>query len=835
MAREIEFEVQGMTCASCVGRVERALQGLAGVERASVNLATERASVVYDPDQVAPDAIVRAVRERGYDVAVREWDLGIGGMTCASCVARVERALRAIPGVVDVNVNLATERAHIHAVAGAVDRAAIAAVIAKIGYEPIVDDDGAGGEGVSGRELALARMKRDVGRAALLSVPVLIVSMGSVFIPGVAGLLSYVAPRNVWSWLEAVLTTGILFGPGLRFFRPGWIAYRHVSPDMNSLVMTGTGAAWAYSLLVLVWPHAFPVAARHLYFDSAAVIITVILFGKYLEELAKGRTGAAISGLLNLQAKTARRLLIDGEEEVLIAQLVVGDRVRVRPGEHIPVDGVVDKGESYVNESMLTGEPMPVAKRAGDRVVGGTVNQQGMLEVRASGIGSDTVLAQIVRSVSRAQGSKLPIQGLADRVVRVFTPVVLGLALLTFAGWLFFEGSSGLTMALVSAVAILVVACPCAMGLATPAAIMVGTGRAAQLGVLYRKGEALEGLSHVDMVVLDKTGTLTQGRPRLTDVMAKGGGRKEFLAWVAGAEQASEHPLAVAVMQAAQEEGVVPVDVEGFEAVPGHGVRAQRAGHRLLVGTGPFLVAEGLDIAAYEAEARMWAAQGKTVVYAGYDQEVRGVLAIADPVRAEARALVQALHNRALRVVIMSGDSKGATAGLAAYLGIDQYEAEILPDGKARAVEALQRQGHKVAFVGDGINDAPALAQADVGIALSSGTAIAIEAADVTVTGKLEAIVVAIDLARRTLAVIRGNLFWAFFYNLILIPLAAGIFYPRFGIGLNPMLAGLAMGFSSVFVLSNSLRLRGFRAVDLKAEAVVRPSPAALLPLGPKL
>lgn len=813
MTRETEFAIEGMTCASCVGRVERALKALPGVETVAVNLATERALVTYDPATLSLERMVAAVHERGYVVPVREADMGVAGMTCASCSGRVERALKALPGVVEASVNLATERAHVRYVVGALDGEVIAAAITKTGYEPLRSE--VSDEKGDLKDHALLRMKRDVQVAAALTVPVLILSMGSAFVPAWDSWLLSVAPKVVWSSIEALLTSIILFGPGRRFFRPGWIAYRHLSPDMNSLVMTGTGAAWIYSLLVLAAPEVFPATARHLYFDSAAVIIMVILFGKYLEELAKGRTGAALKGLVGLQAKTARRLRDDSEDDVAIAQLELGDMVRVRPGERVPVDGVVRKGESYVNESMLTGEPVPTVKRAGDRVVGGSVNQQGVLDVEATAIGGDTVLAQIIHLVGRAQGSKLPIQGVADRVVRVFTPLVLALAVLTFGAWLLFGRPPAITMALVSAVAVLVVACPCAMGLATPAAIMVGTGRAAEWGVFYRKGEALEALSHVDTVVFDKTGTLTQGRPTLTDVLTKARSRSEVLAWAAAVESVSEHPLATAVMQAAIEEGLALETVLGFEAVPGYGVRAHMSDHVMLVGTGQFLVQAGIDVSIWAKEAEALAAEGRTVVYVGRDHEAVGLLAISDPVRPEARVLVQALATRRLQVLMISGDSEGAVARLAASLGISAYHASILPEGKAQEVARLQKAGHHVAFVGDGINDAPALAQADVGIALASGTDIAIEAADVTVTGSLAGVVTAIDMARRTLATIRGNLFWAFFYNLTLIPLAAGVFYPRFGVDLNPMFAGLAMGFSSVFVLTNSLRLRRFKAVDL--------------------
>ncbi len=815
MSREITFAVAGMTCASCVARVERALKALPGVESAVVNLATEQATVVYDPSVVTPASFAEAVHARGYEPVVKEIDIGVGGMTCASCAGRVERALKALPGVIEATVNLATERAHVQYLGGALNEAAIRSAIRDTGYEPLAGSVGEDDRQDDAQDEAARRMRRDVGRAAFLTVPVVVLSMGPVFAPAFGRILMQVAPAALWSWLTAVLTAVILFGPGRRFFRPGWIAYRHLSPDMNSLVMTGTGAAFIYSLLVLVWPQGFPATARHLYFDSAAVIVTVILAGKYLEEVAKGRTGAAIKRLAGLQAKTAHRIRDGADEEVAIADLKVGEVVRVRPGEHVPVDGLVRAGESYVDESMLSGEPLPVAKRPGDRVTGGTVNQRGVLEIEATGIGAETVLAQIIRLVSRAQGSKLPIQGVADQTVRIFTPLVLLAAAVTFAAWLMWGGANGLTTAFVSAVAVLVVACPCAMGLATPAAVMVGTGRAAELGLLYRRGEALEALSRVDSVVFDKTGTLTWGRPTITDVVAKGMSRTDFLALAAGVEAGSEHPLALAVVRAAKEEGVAAVTASRFEARPGYGVTAEVDGRSVFIGTRRLLAEAGIAIGDWEDAACDLEAAGKTVIFVAQGGAVRGMIAIADTLRPQAQAVVQALQPRGLAVVMISGDAAAAVAHVARAVGITRHYAEVLPGDKAQAVRALQEEGHKVAFVGDGLNDAPALAQADVGIAMASGTDVAMEAADVTVKGGLGTVVSAIDLSRRTLNTIRGNLFWAFFYNVLLIPLAAGAFDPAFGLQLNPMLAGLAMGFSSLFVLTNSLRLRRFKSLSL--------------------
>ncbi len=817
--KRLQLGIEGMTCASCSARVERALGKLSGVDEASVNLATERASVVYDESVLEPKAIVDAVTDVGYQPVVIEIEIGVEGMTCASCTARVERALNKLPGVIEASVNLATERATVRYLPASVGPDELAAVIEDAGYgthrldQVEVQDVDARQAGQ--RNAALRSMRRDVWVAAALTVPVLVFSMGAMFVPPIEHVMRSLAPTVFWDWLQALLTTIVLFGPGRRFFRPGWIAYRHLSPDMNSLVMTGTGAAWLFSILVLLFPAWFPAEARSLYFDSAAVIVTVILFGKLLEETAKGRTSAAIKKLIGLQAKTARVLRDAVEQDVPVAQLRPGDTVVVRPGERLPVDGKVVEGESYVDESMLTGEPAPVTKRIGDKVVGGTVNQHGLLHVEVTQVGKHTVLAQIIRMVERAQGSKLPIQGVADRVVRVFTPAVLAIAAVTFIAWLLMGPSPAITMALVSAVAVLIVACPCAMGLATPAAIMVGSGRAAELGVLYRKGEALETLSHVDTVVFDKTGTLTEGHPRLTDLEAADGDRDVVLALAAAVERGSEHPLARAIVQAAQTEGVRSEPAENFAAIPGYGVRAKVSGQEVLLGAARFMEKEGIFVSQVSERAEGLSRQGKTPMYLAVDGRVRAVLAVADPLKHEAAAVLGALKARGLRIAMITGDNRRTAEAVAAQAGIDEVHAEVMPDGKAAAIAQLQGQGRKVAFVGDGINDAPALAQAEVGIAVGSGTDIAIEAADVTLTrGDLSGVVTALHAAQRTMGTIRGNLFWAFFYNILLIPLATGIFYPWTGWHLNPMVAGVAMGFSSVFVLGNSLRLRRLRAVD---------------------
>ena len=800
---DVEIGIEGMTCASCSSRVERTLSRLPGVRAAVVNLSTEHAAVQYDPAQISPDALITAIAESGYTPVIAETELVIEGMTCASCVGRVERSLRRLPGVLEATVNLATERAALRYLPDTVDQNTLVAAVTAAGYgaRPVQGD-----VAVADRKAqAIRTMRRDVILAVVLAIPILLLSMGMALVPAVDRLLSGLEPfPQFWAWVQAVLATIVLAGPGRRFFRPGFLAYRHLSPDMNSLVATGTGTAWLYSMLVLVAPAWFPASARHIYFDSAAVVIAAVLFGKYLEELAKGRTSAAIKQLLGLQAKEAHVLRDGTELQVAIGAVVPGDQVVVRPGERLPVDGVVVDGDSHVDTAMLTGEPLPERKKQGDPVVGGTVNREGRLLIRATSVGQGTVLAQIIRLVEQAQTGKLPIQGLADRVVRIFTPLVILIALLSFFFWLLFGPPPAITLAMLSAVAVLVVACPCAMGLATPAAVMVGTGRAAELGVLFRKGAALESLATVDTVCLDKTGTLTYGRPAVTRIDAAD--PAYLLQMAAAVESASEHPLAQAVLAAAGERHLDIPAVGDFTAVPGKGVQGRVDGVTVLAGTLAWMDEQGVVMAGFSTGDLQQT--GQTIVWVARDGRLLGLLEISDVARPESAQVVRALRTLGLRVAMVTGDAEAAARVIAGRLGIDDIYAQVLPQDKAEIVRRLQAEGRKVVFVGEGINDSPALAQADVGMALASGTDIAMEAADITLThGDLGGVITAIQAARQSMRTIRGNLFWAFFYNILLIPVAAGVAIPL-GIQLNPMLAGVAMGLSSVFVLSNSLRLK---------------------------
>lgn len=802
--KHLEIGVEGMTCASCSSRVERALNRLPGVQ-ATVNLSTERAAVDFDPAQISPKELSAAITEIGYQVVVASAELEVDGMTCASCSSRVERALGKVPGVLSASVNLATERAMVDYLPASTTPQQLIAAIVDAGYAARSMD--AGNTPEDRKTTLLRQMRFDLILAVLLALPVLLLAMGPMLFTGLGTWLQQLAPfPRFWDWVQAVLAMLALAGPGRRFFRPGLIAYRHLSPDMNSLVATGTGAAWLFSMMVLIFPEWFRQVGGHVYFDSAAVVIAAILLGKYLEELAKGRASAALRHLASLQAKDALLIRNGEEQRVPLDQIRAGDHLLVRPGERLPVDGIVLEGESSVDASMLTGEPLPEYKQAGDAVMSATVNGTGRLIIEARAVGQDTVMAHIVRMVEQAQAGKLPIQGLADRVVRVFTPLVIGIALLSFVLWLLLGPSPAISIALLSAVAVLVVACPCAMGLATPAAVMVGTGRAAELGVLFRRGLALETLAQVNTICLDKTGTLTSGKPTLGEIRADN--PRRVLELAAALESASEHPLAQAIVRAAREKEISLPPVSHFQATPGRGVAGIVQGQQVLLGSAAWMREQG--IATDTCDLVDMQSVG-TRVYLAVEGQLSGKIVIQDQLRPEAAAVIRQLARMGLRLVMITGDSQAAARQLAESLQLPIFHAEVLPQDKANIVKQLQGQGGKVAFVGDGINDAPALAQADVGLAMATGTDIAMETADLTLThGDLAALVTAIQASRKTMATIRGNLFWAFFYNILLIPVAAGVLIP-WGFQLNPMLAGLAMGMSSVFVLSNSLRLKWMR------------------------
>ncbi|MDT8854965.1 heavy metal translocating P-type ATPase [Paracoccaceae bacterium Fryx2] len=814
---KVVLDVEGMTCASCVGRVERALKAVPGVAQASVNLATERAEIT-GPD-LDRAALVKAVEGVGYDVASSPIDLAIEGMTCASCVARVERALKAVPGVTGATVNLATERAH---VIGQADAAALIRAIEGAGYDArlAVSASAMSGEVVDRKAAEEATLKRDLLIAAALSLPVFLLEMGShLFLWVHMAVMNTIGMQNSW-YLQFALTTAVLLGPGRRFYIKGYPALARFAPDMNSLVAVGTSAAYGYSLVATFAAGLLPSGTVNVYYEAAAVIVTLILLGRYLEARAKGRTSEAIKRLVGLQAKTARVVRNGAAIDVPIAEVQPGDLVEVRPGERVPVDGAVTHGTSWIDESMISGEPMAVEKTPGSGVTGGTVNQTGAFTFRATAVGEATMLAQIIRMVEAAQGGKLPIQALVDRITMWFVPAVMALAALTFAVWLIFGPDPALTFGLVNAVAVLIIACPCAMGLATPTSIMVGTGRGAELGVLFRKGEALQALQEVRVVAFDKTGTLTEGKPSLTDLhLAPGFDRAPVLAAVASVEAKSEHPIARAIVAAAVEEGLTLPDITGFASLTGYGVEALAGGVRVEIGADRYMLKLGLNVAAFAEVAARLADEGKSPLYAAIDGRLAAILAVADPIKETTPQAIRALHALGLKVAMITGDNARTAQAIARQLGIDEVVAEVLPDGKVAevlpdgkvaAVKRLKAFG-PLAYVGDGINDAPALAEADVGLAVGTGTDIAIEAADVVLmTGRLTAVPDAIALSKATMRNIRQNLFWAFAYNAALIPVAAGVLWPAFGILLSPVFAAGAMALSSVFVLGNALRLRRY-------------------------
>jgi Cu+-exporting ATPase len=808
----MSIRIEGMTCASCVGRVERALARVPGVVAAGVNLATERADLDIEG---APDvaALVSAVEAAGYGITTERAELAIEGMTCAACAGRIERALARLPGVIEASVNLASERAQIRHVSGAVAPRDLVAAIEDAGYRARPVSAATGDREAGRREAERRELTRSVWIAGALTLPVFVLEMGSHLIPALHHwIMDTTGMQTNWT-IQFVLTSLVLFGPGLRFYRAGLPALLRGAPDMNSLVALGTGAAWIYSTVATFAPGLLPPGTVNVYFEAAAVIATLILVGRLLEARARGRTSDAIRRLVGLQPKTTRVLLDGGGTvERPLADIVRGDILVVRPGERVPVDGIVLDGSSFVDESMITGEPVPVAKGSGAEVVGGSINRTGTFTFRASRVGADTLLAQIVRMVEEAQGAKLPIQALVDRVTLVFVPVVIAVALVTFAVWWAFGPSPALTFALVNAVAVLIIACPCAMGLATPTSIMVGTGRAAELGILFRRGEALQTLVATQVVALDKTGTLTEGRPALTDLVpAEGFAEEEVLRLVAAAESRSEHPVAEAILAAARARSLALPAPAGFEADPGFGIRAEVAGRRVEIGADRLMRRLGLDITPFAAEAARLGDEGRTPLYAAIDGRLAAILAVADRVKPTTSEAIARLHALGLRVTMITGDNRRTAAAIASRLGIDEVVAEVLPVGKVEAVRRLKAQG-KVAFVGDGINDAPALAEADTGIAIGTGTDIAIESADVVLmSGDLRGVANALALSRATIRNIRQNLFWAFAYNTALIPVAAGLLYPAFGILLSPVFAAAAMAASSVCVVTNAVRLRGFR------------------------
>ncbi|ODT71529.1 MAG: copper-translocating P-type ATPase [Pelagibacterium sp. SCN 63-23] len=737
--------------------------------------------------------------------------LDITGMTCASCVSRVEKALLKVPGVETASVNLATERA---TVSGG-DPEALLRAVEKVGYAGSVrQPDAPAHDHAHHHDEDAALLRRDVIVSAIFTLPLFVLEMGGhLYAPFHHWLMGAVPTQ----WLYVfyfVLATIVLFGPGLRFFRIGFPALFRGAPEMNSLVALGSGAAWLYSSVVTFAPQLVPAETRFVYFEAAAVIVTLILFGRWLEAIGKGRTGDAIRKLMQQQARTARVERNGAAIDIGIDEVREGDIVIVRPGEKIAVDGDITEGASHIDESMISGEPLPVSKGVGDHVVGGTLNTSGAFRFRATRVGADTMLAQIIRMVEDAQAGKLPIQAVVDRITSVFVPVVIGVAIVTAIVWFILGPEPKLTFALVNAVAVLIIACPCAMGLATPMSIMVGTGRAAQLGVLFRKSEALQQLRDAKVVAFDKTGTLTEGKPKLTDLILDDDfTHDELLALVAAVEARSEHPIAMAIVAAAQDAGLTLGTVTDFASNPGTGVTARVDGRLVAVGAQKHM--SHLDFSDFADAIEKLAGEGKTPVFAAIDDRIAAAIVVADSIKPTSKAVIEKLHAMGLKTAMISGDNSRTAAAIAAQLGIDEVRAEVLPAEKVEAIKALRAGNRVVAYVGDGINDAPALAEADIGIAVGNGTDAAIESADVILLGgDLKQVLNAFAISRATLRNIWENLFWAFGYNVLLIPLAAGLLYPAFGILLSPMIGAGAMALSSVFVVANAQRLRGVKGVS---------------------
>jgi Cu+-exporting ATPase len=835
--REVTLPVGGMTCASCVRRVERALMKVPGVVEARVNLATEQATVDFDDQLCTTADMSQAVESAGYTVRKQRRDLHVIGLTDAASVARVVRELKKVPGVSFASANLASETATVEFIPTEVSLQQLLGAVEAAGYRAEELDLEVGRDADAE---ARAREERRLRIKFTFSLAVAaFIMLAMLPYHGVAGLPQWASPQLAFI-IFFVLATPVQFWGGWQFYKGGWQAARHLTTDMNTLIALGTSVAYGYSAVAVFFPSLFAGGAHYysahsdmgdsveVYFDSSTAIIALILFGRWLEAKAKSRTSAAIKRLMGLQPKTARLVRGGAEIDVPISQVAAGDIIIVRPGEKIPVDGEVLEGRSAVDESMISGESIPVEKGPGDEVIGASLNKTGSFQFRATKVGSDSVLSQIIRLVQDAQTSKAPIQRLADLVASYFVPAVMVIAAFTFVLWLFVGPTPAFIFAVLNAVAVLIIACPCALGLATPTAIMVGTGKGAEAGVLIRGGEALEIAHKVTTVVLDKTGTITLGKPSVTDIeTAKGIGKLELLRLAAAVERRSEHPLGEAIVAAARESQLDLPDADEFEALPGQGIRALVEGKRVALGNVRMMGSLGLALNGLGEAGQQLAEQGKTPMYVAIEGSVAGVIAAADTVRPGAEAAVVRLRGLGLEVVMLTGDHRSAAEAIGREAGVDRVMAEVLPGDKANEVKRLQSEGKVVAMVGDGINDAPALVQADLGIAIGSGTDVAIDASDITLMrGDLDGVALAIALSRQTVRTIRQNLFWAFAYNVLLIPVAAGALYPIFSgasvpgpltpfLGqygfLNPILAAVAMAFSSVSVMANSLRLRSFR------------------------
>ncbi len=814
--KHTDIPISGMTCASCASAVQKGLSELKGVSSASVNFASEKASVTYDDSSVSVTDFIKVIKDLGYDVPVATISLPVKGMTCASCVKTVQDSLTALDGVISASVNFATEKATVEYFPAKLGMRDFKQAVKEAGYEIV--------EAVKGedlvekeqreREEAYKKLKTKVITGAMLLLPIFLLMYWDKF--GLNHLLHI--PMQANFLLQLIIETPVQFWIGWQFYTGAIAAARHRTTNMNTLIAVGTSAAYLYSVFATFFPSIFEIEGytAEVYFDTAATIIVLILLGRLFEARAKGQTSEAIKKLIGLQAKTAR-IMKDGKElDIPVEDVDIGDIIIVRPGEKIPVDGTITEGYSSVDESMVTGESIPVEKKSGDKVIGATINRTGSFRIRAEKIGRDTMLSSIIEMVQSAQGSKPPIARMADIIASYFVPAVIGIATFTFLIWYFFGPYPAFTYAMLNFIAVLIIACPCALGLATPTSIMVGTGKGAENGILIRSGESLETAHRINTIIFDKTGTLTKGQPEVTDIVVHGTSESDVLFYAASAEKSSEHSLGEAIIRKARELNIDLAEPGNFEAVPGHGIKAEINGKSLHLGNEKLMLDAGISTRLLVQDAERLSSEGKTPMFVSIDKTLSGIIAVADTLKDDSAAAVKSLQKLGIEVVMLTGDNKRTGEAIAKKAGIKRVLAEVLPEDKAKEVKALQSEGKIVAMVGDGINDAPALAQANIGIAIGTGTDVAMEASDITlIGGSLKAVVTAIGLSKATIKNIKQNLFWAFAYNVILIPVAAGVLFPFFGVLLNPMFAAAAMGMSSITVVTNALRLKRFRMPEL--------------------
>ena len=809
----IELPIIGLKENGRSSGIETSLKALPGVRTAKANLSAGSVFVEYDPNVATVEGLVKAAQAAGAQVGGAQTRIGVADLRCASCVGFIENELKATPGVLSAAVNVGTQEATVEYLPENTTLAQLRGAIEKFGYQtrPAASEEPVDQQQAE-HEREYRALMRKFWFVAIISVPVLLTAYPQ-FVPIVRDWPMETL-RLVWLG-AAFLTLPVLFWSGGHFFSGAWAALKHRSANMNTLIALGTGAAWLYSTIAILFPAIFPEGTSEPFYDVVAVVIALVVLGQALELRAKGRTSEAIKKLLGLQAKTARVIRDGLEIDIPVEEVLAGDIVLVRPGEKVPVDGLIVAGNSAVDESMLTGESLPVSKQIGDEVIGATLNKTGAFKFRATKVGKDTALAQIVRMVQDAQNSKAPIARLADTISGIFVPIVMILAVLTFVLWFDFGPQPQLVYALVTSVAVLIIACPCALGLATPMSLMVGIGKGAENGILIRSGEALQTAQALNAIVLDKTGTITKGKPELTDIVISEqwtAGSDQLLALAASVERSSEHPLAEAIVEGAKTRGLVLTEPSAFEAIPGHGVIAMVEGRRIVLGNLKMMQRENVALGELEPKAVQLADDGKTPMYVAIDSQAAGIVAVADTVKEDSAEAIVALRKMGIEVVMITGDNRRTAEAIARQVGVDRVLAEVLPEDKAHNVHQLQAEGKKVAMVGDGINDAPALAQADVGLAIGTGTDVAIEASDITlIRGSLKGVVTAIEVSRATMRNIKQNLFGAFVYNVLGIPIAMGALYPFFGVLLSPLLAGAAMAFSSVTVVGNANRLRGFK------------------------